>query len=102
MAISTLSAPTQHLKSSRSWPLFIRESTRQLSQWSLLRVCADRFCLLPPPSDCSSAHKGGDLGFFGRGQMQRPFEEATFALPVGGLSGIVQTDSGAHIILRTA
>ncbi|CAO1630006.1 unnamed protein product [Parajaminaea phylloscopi] len=53
-------------------------------------------------SDCSSAHKGGDLGFFGRGQMQRPFEEATFGLPVGGLSGVVQTDSGTHVILRTA
>ncbi|CAO1617623.1 unnamed protein product [Sympodiomycopsis kandeliae] len=53
-------------------------------------------------SDCSSAQKGGDLGLFGRGQMQKPFEDATFALPVGGLSGIVQTDSGTHIILRTA
>lgn len=55
-----------------------------------------------PGSDCSSAHKGGDLGFFGRGQMQKPFEDATFALPVGGLSGVIQTDSGTHVILRTA
>ncbi|KAE8251402.1 hypothetical protein A4X13_0g4008 [Tilletia indica] len=53
-------------------------------------------------SDCSSASKGGDLGFFGHGQMQKPFEEATYALPVGGLSDIVQTESGTHIILRTA
>ncbi|KAL9932840.1 hypothetical protein V8E36_008095 [Tilletia maclaganii] len=53
-------------------------------------------------SDCSSAAKGGDLGFFGRGQMQKPFEEATYALPVGGLSDIIQTDSGTHVILRTA
>lgn len=53
-------------------------------------------------SDCSSARQGGDLGFFGRGQMQKPFEEATYALPVGGMSGVVQTDSGTHIILRTA
>ena len=53
-------------------------------------------------SDCSSAAKGGDLGSFGPGQMQRPFEEATYALAVGELSGIVDTDSGVHIILRTA
>ncbi|WFD33973.1 peptidylprolyl isomerase [Malassezia cuniculi] len=53
-------------------------------------------------SDCSSARSGGDLGSFGRGQMQRPFEEAAFALPVGQLSGIVDTDSGVHLILRTA
>jgi NIMA-interacting peptidyl-prolyl cis-trans isomerase 1 len=44
----------------------------------------------------------GDLGFFGTGQMQRAFEEASFALAVGGLSGIVDTDSGIHVILRTA
>ncbi|CAO1625366.1 unnamed protein product [Jaminaea pallidilutea] len=53
-------------------------------------------------SDCSSAQKGGDLGFFSRGQMQKPFEDATFALGVGALSGVVQTDSGTHVILRTA
>ncbi|MCL4132506.1 UNVERIFIED_CONTAM: hypothetical protein GTU68_002952, partial [Idotea baltica] len=52
-------------------------------------------------SDCSSAKRGGDLGLFGRGAMQKPFEEAAFALKVGGLSGIVDTDSGVHIILRT-
>ena len=53
-------------------------------------------------SDCSSARQGGDLGMFGRGQMQQAFESASFALPVGGLSGIVDTDSGIHIILRIA
>nr|AAN03477.1 prolyl isomerase Ess1 [Cryptococcus neoformans var. neoformans] len=52
-------------------------------------------------SDCSSARKGGDLGWFGRGQMQKPFEDATFNTPVGQLSGIVKTDSGIHVILRT-
>ncbi|XP_049938263.1 putative peptidyl-prolyl cis-trans isomerase dodo [Schistocerca serialis cubense] len=53
-------------------------------------------------SDCSSARRGGDLGPFGRGAMQRPFEQAAFALKVGELSEPVTTDSGIHIILRTA
>ncbi|KAK0603546.1 hypothetical protein LWI29_006123 [Acer saccharum] len=52
-------------------------------------------------SDCSSAKRGGDLGPFGRGQMQKPFEEATYALKIGEISDIVETDSGAHIIMRT-
>ena len=53
-------------------------------------------------SDCSSAKRGGDLGFFTRGAMQKPFEEAAFDLDVGQLSDIVETDSGVHVILRTA
>ena len=52
-------------------------------------------------SDCSSAKHGGDLGSFGRGKMQKPFEDAAFALEVNELSEPVSTDSGVHIILRT-
>lgn len=52
-------------------------------------------------SDCSSHAKGGDLGFFGRGQMQPLFEEAAFALNIGEISGIIETDSGVHLIHRT-
>jgi hypothetical protein len=53
-------------------------------------------------SDCSSYARNGDLGSFGRGQMQRPFEDASFALAVGEMSGIVSTDSGYHLIYRIA
>lgn len=52
-------------------------------------------------SDCSSAKARGDLGAFSRGQMQKPFEDASFALRTGEMSGPVFTDSGIHIILRT-
>ena len=47
-----------------------------------------------------SAKRGGDLGHFGRGQMQPAFEEASFQLQIGEMSQIVDTDSGVHIILR--
>ncbi|KAL4742288.1 hypothetical protein BDV11DRAFT_180993 [Aspergillus similis] len=51
-------------------------------------------------SDCSSARKKGDLGFFGRGEMQKEFEEAAFALQPGQVSDIVESGSGLHLIER--
>lgn len=72
-------------------------------------------------SDCSSAKRSGDLGFFGPGEMQskwrelyktkfiyqhtlflclESFEDASFALKVNELSGPIKSDSGVHLIYR--
>ena len=53
-------------------------------------------------SDCGSCRDGGNLGTFGPGEMQSQFEEGTRATEVGKMSGIVHSDSGFHIIYRTA
>lgn len=51
--------------------------------------------------DPGSAAQGGDLGFFGRGQMVKPFEEAVFSMKPGEVRGPIESDFGFHIIRLT-
>ncbi len=50
--------------------------------------------------DSGSAKKDGSLGYFGRGKMVKPFEEAAFKLQVGAVSEPVKSEFGYHIIKR--
>lgn len=52
--------------------------------------------------DPGSAAKGGDLGFFPRGSMTGPFEDAVFSMKVGDLSNVVESQFGFHIIRLAA
>ena len=50
---------------------------------------------------CPSGANGGDLGYFGKGMMVKPFEDACFSMEIGGLSEPIQTQFGWHLIQLT-
>lgn len=79
-----------------------RKKTEELL--AQLKSAPDKFAELAKQNsqDPGSKDNGGDLGFFARGAMVKPFEEAVFKLKPGQMSGIVETDFGFHIIKLTA
>jgi peptidyl-prolyl cis-trans isomerase C len=52
-------------------------------------------------SSCPSGKQGGDLGFFGKGQMVPEFDRAAFTQPVGELSEPIKTQFGWHLLVVT-
>lgn len=77
-----------------------RDSVRALAESLQQRAAAgeDFAQLAQQYSQDGSASSGGDLGYFGRGRMVAPFEEAAFQLQPGEVSPVVETPFGYHVI----
>lgn len=82
-----------------------REEAKKRAQEILaqLQKSPERFAELAKQhsKDPGSAAKGGDLDYFTRGAMTKPFEEAAFALKPGQISDVVESEFGYHIIRLT-
>jgi peptidyl-prolyl cis-trans isomerase C len=83
--------------------ILVDKHSKALEIISKIREGQDFKAMAQQFSSCPSAKKGGDLGFFGKGQMVAEFEKAAFALNVGQMTNDpVKTKFGYHVIKRTA
>lgn len=89
----------------KSAPADARQKARSQAESLLaaVRKAPDSFARLAKDNsqDPGSAANGGDLDFFARGAMVKPFEDAAYALKKGEISDIVETEFGFHIIRLT-
>jgi peptidyl-prolyl cis-trans isomerase D len=93
------------IKAEKGAPASERQKARQTAEGLLteVRKAPARFAdtARKQSQDPGSAAQGGDLDFFGRGAMVKPFEDAVFAMKTGEISNVIESDFGYHIIQMT-
>ena len=93
------------INAAKDAPAAAREKAKVQAQELLaqMRKAPDSFADVAKKNsqDPGSAPKGGDLDYFARGAMVKPFEDAVFAMKKGDISDLVESDFGYHIIKLT-
>jgi peptidyl-prolyl cis-trans isomerase D len=93
------------IKADKDMPAAERQKARAKADGLLeqLRKSPGQFAELARKNsdDPGSAERGGDLDYFSRGAMVKPFEDAVFAMKAGEISNVVESDFGFHIIQLT-
>ena len=94
------------IKADKDAPKAEREKAKAKAEAILAEVKKDpsKFAEIAKKNseDEGSAANGGDLDFFGRGAMVKPFEDAAYGLKPGEISGVVESDFGYHVIQLVA
>lgn len=94
-------SPASSVQSVRASHILVNTQAEAISLKSKIDNGASFESLAKTQSKCPSGQNGGDLGFFGKGEMVPSFETAAFNLPVGKVSDPVKTQFGWHIIKVT-
>lgn len=93
------------IKADKDMPAAERQAAKAKAEALVAELRKDpvRFAELAKANstDAGSAAQGGDLDFFGRGAMVKPFEDAVFAMKPGEISNPVETEFGYHVIMLT-
>ena len=85
----------------RASHILVKTEQEALDLYNEIKNGASFADLAAENSMCPSGRNGGDLGFFGKGMMVKPFEDAAFALKEGEISEPVETQFGWHLIKCT-
>ena len=85
----------------RASHILVKTEQEALDLYNEIKNGASFADLAAENSMCPSGRNAGDLGFFGKGMMVKPFEDAAFDLEVGEISQPVQTQFGWHLIQLT-
>ena len=80
--------------------ILVQKQSQAIDLLNKIKAGEDFSKLAKENSLCPSRKRGGDLGYFGKGQMVKEFEQAAFNLEIGQISEPVRTQFGYHIIKR--